>query len=347
MRVLLAGAFGQGNPGDEALLNAFRSALADHEIVPTSADTVDTCERHGVNAVPSDDLGAVLRTFRTSGAVVYGGGTVLKRLHRATGRPANDLLRKAAALGGATKLTGRRLALVGIGATHLSSVPARLYARSTVRAADLLIVRDEASADHVAALGSRRPEVGADPAWTLFGRPRRSDNEGPIIVALSYHAGGGGLAHRLAASLRTITERHPVAIQPWQVQPSAEMDDRRLAAELDEQLRGEVTFLPPPRDLGDAVGTFTGSRLVVALRFHAIMAAAIAGSRTVAVGHETKLTELARRLGQPSVADVADLDDGIVDALAGPVTEARAVERERERADQMMQRLRDLLASAA
>jgi polysaccharide pyruvyl transferase WcaK-like protein len=36
--VLLAGAFGQRNPGDEALLRAFVEGLPDHALVATSVD---------------------------------------------------------------------------------------------------------------------------------------------------------------------------------------------------------------------------------------------------------------------------------------------------------------------
>ena len=52
--VLLVGAFGQGNPGDEALCAAFCAALADHDVVVASSDPVDTASRHGVRAVPGD-----------------------------------------------------------------------------------------------------------------------------------------------------------------------------------------------------------------------------------------------------------------------------------------------------
>ena len=39
--VLLAGAFGQRNPGYEALLRAFCDELVDHRVIATSADPDD------------------------------------------------------------------------------------------------------------------------------------------------------------------------------------------------------------------------------------------------------------------------------------------------------------------
>ena len=44
--VMLVGAFGQGNPGDEALCAAFVEALADHDVIVVSGDPGDTARRH-------------------------------------------------------------------------------------------------------------------------------------------------------------------------------------------------------------------------------------------------------------------------------------------------------------
>ena len=55
--VLLVGAFGQGNPGDEALCAAFVRALAGDDVVVASSDPAGTADRHGVRAI-ADRLAA-------------------------------------------------------------------------------------------------------------------------------------------------------------------------------------------------------------------------------------------------------------------------------------------------
>ena len=79
--VTLVGAFGQGNPGDEALCAAFREQLADHELIVVSADPSDTARRHGVRTVPNAAL-PTARAALSSDALVIGGGTIFKSLHR-------------------------------------------------------------------------------------------------------------------------------------------------------------------------------------------------------------------------------------------------------------------------
>jgi len=54
-RVLLAGAFGQGNPGDEALLAAFTRALRDHTALAASAKPAATAAEHGIAAIGRDE----------------------------------------------------------------------------------------------------------------------------------------------------------------------------------------------------------------------------------------------------------------------------------------------------
>src|SRR4051794_37491369 len=96
--VLLAGAFGQRNPGDEALLRAFVEGLPDHALVATSVDPVHTESRHGIEAIQSRDVRWVARGVPSVGGVVRGGGTFLNPPPPPPGRPPLALLRSARAL---------------------------------------------------------------------------------------------------------------------------------------------------------------------------------------------------------------------------------------------------------
>ena len=87
----------------------------------------------------------------------------------------------------------------------------------------------------------------------------------------------------------------------------------------------------------------------MALRFHALIAAAAAGVPALAVAHEPKLAGGARRLGQPAVAadgPVTSLGPAVVAAPGASPRAAlpEAVRRERERAQASLRLLRVLLA---
>jgi polysaccharide pyruvyl transferase WcaK-like protein len=343
-RVFLAGAFGQGNPGDEALLASFAGALGDHTVLASSTDPVATAQTHDVAAVGRDDLRRVAREIARADAVVVAGGTVFKSLHPSCGRPPLSLLRRTAALAGVAKALRKPLALVGVGAAPLHGHSARALARVIVHAADLLILRDEESATHLADVGAPTPfRVGADCAWTIVPDPAPETTGGPVVVALSHLAGGRELPDALAAGLEPVLDAGiPVRLDPWQ--PDG---DSELAAAVVARLGDRVQVAPPPSDLLSAREGMLDARLVLAQRFHALVAAASAGVPTLAVAHEPKLAGLARRLDQPAVAPDAPpttLASAVLSALDGAPPSPAAVARERASAEDGFRLLRVLLA---
>lgn len=339
-RVLLAGAFGQANPGDEALLAAFARALPDHVHVAISSDPAGTAATHGIEAVRHDNPLAVVRAIARADAIVVAGGTVFKTLDPRSGRRPLSLLRRTAALATVARVARKPLAFVGVGAQTLRRPAARALTRAIVRAPDLLVLRDEESAAALAAVGAATPlRVGADAAWTLFPDPAPAPPTGPLVVALSHLAGGPGLGAWLAEALRPVVAHGvPVRLDPWQ--PG---HDCALAAEVAKKLEN-VEITQPPGDLQAARASLVGARSVVCLRFHALIAAASAGAPAVAVAHELKLAGLARRLGQPAVSPEAP--PAALTAAFGTAVAAApdAVRQERARAEDAFRLLRVLLA---
>jgi polysaccharide pyruvyl transferase WcaK-like protein len=217
--------------------------------------------------------------------------------------------------------------------------------RAIVRAADLLILRDDESAGHLADIGAPTPfRVGADAAWTLLPDPEtRRAADGPVVVALSHLAGDRYLAEHLAAGLEPIADAGiPVRLDPWQPDGDAE-----LATEVATRLGGRAEIAAPPADLTAARDDMTGARLVIAQRFHALVAAASAGTPVLAVAHEPKLSGLAGRLDLPVVAPDAPAHSfagSVLSALDTAPADPELVRLERTAAEEGFRMLRVLLA---
>ena len=305
--VLLAGAFGQGNPGDEALLEAFRRALPDMPLVVASADPADTRWRHGVPSISSLSWRAVASTARASRAVVFAGGTVFKSLPAETSRHRWELLRNAFALSSYARAAGRPVCMVGVGVGRLVDAPSRALARRTARNADLLVLRDDDSARALIDIGVPGPlRVGADAAWTLLDQvpePHPAFDDRIVVVPSQWAvAEAPGVLASLAAALQPLLDfGGAVRVQPWQCGGPGP-DDLRYAERLASSLRGDVDLAAPILNLVDAAHAFTAARLVISSRFHALIAAAAAGAPFLAVAHEHKQVGIATRLGQPSIA---------------------------------------------
>jgi polysaccharide pyruvyl transferase WcaK-like protein len=329
----VAGAFGQQNPGDEALLTAFLRALQDTDVTVTSCDPERTTAEHGVPAISSSSRRALQHAVSRSSALVFAGGTIFKTLPASTGRPPLSLLRNALAMSSYARLRGGTVLMVGVGAGTLPQGPARLLARRLAGRADLLILRDEASARLLVECGVPAPvRVGSDPAWTLIDEPvmDRRTPEGVVVVP-SRWAGGRDLRTGLAVALSGLQAGGTsVRIDPWQVDGSGD-DDLAYAHDLAARVSGRVEISLPPRDLDAAIHGLSGAQLVVTMRLHAQVAAAAAGSPCLSLVHEAKQSSLADRLAQPSTSATAS--DGVMaaavrSALDHPAPSPAAVKSE-------------------
>ena len=352
-RALLAGAFGQGNLGDEALLESFVHALPDWRIVATSPDAA-TGVLHDCDTVRPQRPGAIARELWRSDAVIVGGGTLFKTLHPATRRRPTALLANASALVGAASVARTPVALVGVGAGRVETRVVRQLSRSVVRHADLLILRDEDSATELSAAGVPGPfRVGADPAWTLLNPSEESSATGShrVLVVPSGMAAGvdgsEGLLADLAAIVRALRRAGAeVRLQPWQSVPADPFDDVALTRRLARDLGDATEVLDPPCSLQSAVASMRGLGAVLTYRFHALVAAGAAAVPSVAVAHEHKLAALARRLGQrqvlPGEAPSA-VAAAVIGALDGLAPARSVVHEEVARAEEGFRLLRVFL----
>jgi polysaccharide pyruvyl transferase WcaK-like protein len=350
--LLLDGAFGERNPGTEAVLDAFLAALPDWQTVVASSRPRATMAGHGCPAVRRSDLLAVAGALRDADAVVFAGGSLFGMLAPEIGHAPHERLKRARRLGGAARLAGKPLAMLGVGASRLTTRRAKALARSIVRRADLLVLRDEESAQELTAAGALAPfRVGADPAWTLVDTPQAA--AGPreaIVLALHPAVGGEPMASRLVAALQPLAASgRPVRLLPWQIADRGP-NDLDLARALAGRLGGRVEVMDPPVNLADARSKLSSACLLLSLRAHALVAAAAAATPFVAVALEPKMRGLARRLGQPLIeieADPATIRAAIVAGMHGQPAHPAAVQAEIARAEEGFRLLRLLLSGGA
>ncbi|HEX9531088.1 MAG TPA: polysaccharide pyruvyl transferase family protein [Acidimicrobiales bacterium] len=371
--VLLVGAFGQGNPGDEALFEAFRSALDGWPLVVTSGPftTRDVAARDvaardtlgggalEVRRVPSSSPASVALETARCGAVVFGGGTVFKTLHPSSRRPARDLVVRALLLAAGARAMGRPVAMMGVGVGDLGGVGTRSLARMLARQATLLLLRDERSAAALGAVGLPGPfRVGSDPAWAVFDTlpgpgPAALGDPGPAGPCERAEAVGLVLNHEMdvredalvAALTPFVADGRRVLVIPWQTGPFGR-GEQDTAERLARRLGGPALATAPPADLAAATKLLGECAVVLTQRFHALHAAAAAQVAAVAFDHEHKIGALAARLGQRTVAPAAapaEVAAAAAEAMSSPPPPLPAVRAEIARAQDGFRLLRLLL----
>lgn len=351
-RALLVGDFGRPEPGAQALLEVFARSLPSRWTpVVTSENPVSTERRHGVEAVRPPSTREVSRQVRSVDALVVAGGSPLDSVTVRPGGSGADRMRIIGPLSIASRLLSKPVAAVGVGADTLPSRASRALARGLVRRADLLVLRDEESAESLATAGASAPfRVGSDPTWALLDRPLSPVTQASDTVTVVVQQTDGPLdADFLAVGLHPV-ERGGlrVRIQPWLATGNAG-DDVSLARHLADRLDNAVV-LESPGSLVEARDSLAESRVVLGMHFHALLAAASAGSRFVALSATPGPRGLAHRFEQPALGpDSAPerLAEAVLAAAAGPRPNPATVRSEIASAEEGFRLLRLLLNGGA
>jgi polysaccharide pyruvyl transferase CsaB len=324
-RIFLVGYYGVDNLGDDAIFEAIERAA----------------RQLGVEIVrfacrgPSDDPRAVpvrgfgiwryLRAIVEADRVVLGGGGILKD-------ESLQLPLELLATAVVARLLRRPVTLLAVGVGPLYTRLGRRLVAAVGRLAGTRTVRDEASRRLLTELGVSRVERVADPIF--IGDETAAPAAGASGDGDQAAAAPGGEARQLDADRPS---RLVVAIRPWFLDergvdgPRRSALRRAVAAAVQPLVDAgwQVTFagLHWPRDaeesrrLVEAAGwsssvavaegpldwhglgeVVADADLVIAMRYHAVAAAALADRRTIALAYESKVQSLAEDLGLHVVA---------------------------------------------
>ena len=323
--VLVAGDLEVRDPGTSSLLAVLDAALPGRTVVVVGRGR--SVERRGRQVVSSGDLRRLLTAVRGADGVVLVNGA----LHGRTSGPGGGGLRLALA----ARVAGIPVALLsaGVGRTSLRTAAARLRVRALVRLADLVVLRDSASAMSLEHAGAPVPfRIGADLTWLAFpdaGRAARPPLAGAqsapaaggsyprgVLVVLDARNAPAGLPERLGAALAAFARATGTrtTLLPWRLRATGG-DDLDLARAVAAHTPG-ATVTAPPADLVELHAMAVDAGLVLSTRLRPLQAAAAAGVPFVALGAGRTGVALARDLGQTAVA-IDARPDAIEAALHG------------------------------
>jgi polysaccharide pyruvyl transferase CsaB len=300
VRVVVSAWSGSTNLGDELVLAGLLRLLDTAgigDIVVLSVDPDVTRRRFGVRALGLRPVGRTARLIAGADLLVFGGGGLLQdetspfNLPYHLVRPWWAQLRDVPVVG------------LGLGAGPISRPGSRRLV-GLLRGAVAVSVRDAPSRELLTSCGVHS-ELGADLALGLdvpTGAP-----EDVITVSLRPWTGGGGwmpvglrrtqptsTAHldAIAAGLDAASERTGLPIRFVALQ--ADRDDG-VHRSVGARLRAPWTAVTP--GLHDVVEEVAAGRLVVAMRYHAGVAATLAGRPVTLIGYSPKVEALASELG--------------------------------------------------
>jgi polysaccharide pyruvyl transferase CsaB len=340
-RILVSGWVGAANIGDELIFRSLADKLQqrDVQILAMSTDPDETRRLHGVDAVGWYDAPGVIRAVASSDALIFGPGGLLQDETSIWNLPAH-LHRVFAAKMARTPILG-----LGLGVGPLGSGTSRRLVRTALRSTPIT-VRDQESATLAAECGLSNVTVTADLAYGLpipFAEP--ADR---IVASFRPFSGGGGVIPARRSDLRSLAPDDRVlaaasALDDLSRRTSLPVHLLAFEAERDALYHGLIAdhmtaaVTTGVATVDSAFEEIARSRLVVAMRYHAVVAAIMATRPAVVVGYSPKVRPAAHLLGKAGLliandpVAYRDIADGA--ALVGRDSDVAAAREERRNAE--------------
>lgn len=323
--ILIAGYYGFGNVGDEAILSAIlhdlRARRKDLEFLVISGNPTETTVQHHVRSVDWKDVDALLEAASESDLILLGGGGLFQDYW---GVPQNTSLTSShwgisfySAVGMLAVLYQKPFVIYSIGVGPLLSEAGRRLTRWTFDHASLGSVRDPESKDLLVSLGIQKESivVTADPAFTLpvdagtaldilqthgFD-PKESALLGVCIRNWLAEEESDKWKQKLAVALDRFLESHDAQIIfiPFQVRAHDLENDDAVARDITAMMKYQDRVCVLSESYSPAItsGLISHCRLIVGMRLHSLIFAANAGIPALALVYDPKVHHLMNSLG--------------------------------------------------
>ena len=337
--VVICGAYGMGNSGDEAILDAIVAEMrAIDPLMPLTVMTRDPAgasARLGLTAVHTFNFPRFLAGMRRRALYINGGGSLIQDV---TSR--RSLWYYLFTLRAAKRL-GCKVMMYGCGIGPVKRPGGVERTRRVLNSCvDAITLREPDSIEELARFGVTKPEIilASDPALTLPSAPAEevdaaleAAGAAPggkyICFALRLWPGFGEKAGVFAAAARHAHEAYgltPVFL------PINHLDDGQAAALVAEKL-GDTphVLLPGPMSSALVIGLMSRMQVVVSMRLHGLIFAAGQGVPLIGVSYDPKVTAFLRCVDAGCVP-LEGLEEGelcrLIDGAAARSGDAAALE---------------------
>lgn len=337
--VVICGAYGMGNSGDEAILDAIVAEMrAIDPLMPLTVMTrapAGASARLGLTAVHTFNFPRFLAVMRRRALYINGGGSLIQDV---TSR--RSLWYYLFTLRAAKRL-GCKVMMYGCGIGPVKRPGGVERTRRVLNSCvDAITLREPDSIEELARFGVTKPEIilASDPALTLPSAPAEevdaaleAAGAAPggkyICFALRLWPGFGEKAGVFAAAARHAHEAYgltPVFL------PINHLDDGQAAALVAEKL-GDTphVLLPGPMSSALVIGLMSRMQVVVSMRLHGLIFAAGQGVPLIGVSYDPKVTAFLRCVDAGCVP-LEGLEEGelcrLIDGAAARSGDAAALE---------------------
>ena len=310
--VLICGAYGRGNAGDDSILMTMIRQLRQEDphlpICVLSRKPKDTAAMTGVSSVHLFDFRAAGKQMKKCALYISGGGSLIQN---ATSN--RSLMFYLASIAQAAK-AGCKVMMYGCGIGPVTGNRyQKLVKRNLQRYVDLITLRDPESRQTLEAFGVTNPRihVTADPAMLMQGDLKAadrylehngldSDGKYCMFVLRPWEDARQRLEAVCTAAEHAWKEYglHPVF---FSFEPNRDQEINAMAASM---MKTPCTVLPPISDGSVLCGVIARMELVVSMRLHALIFACSQQTRIVGISYDPKVSGFMNYLGSDNCVEL-------------------------------------------
>ena len=309
--ILISGYYGFDNIGDESILRtlitSLREKISDCRLTVLSHNPASTREKYGVEAVERMSPGAILRAVRQCDMLISGGGSLLQDVTSSKSIHYYLFIIRLA------KLLGKKVFIYSQGIGPIDHAFNRRATARALKKADGIVVRDERSAKLLEQIGlpQERIVITADPVIRMK-RPDRT--VGREILARAGIKKDGRLTvgwairekNRDSTFVREITECIRWLRENYDAEsvliPFHYEEDREVCSVIAERTNGAAKCLSEKYLSEDMLSIIGNMDVLVGVRLHSMIYAAIMGVPIIGVSYDPKCTAFLNSVGLDSLS---------------------------------------------
>lgn len=304
--LLIAGHFGCGNLGDDAILLGFVQGIgAGYDLTVMSGAPEETYRNYGLRSIPRKEMSAFNDEVENCDALVFAGGSIFQ--DSTSGRSVAfyaNLVKRA-------KKSNKKVFLVGQGVGPLDGYFPKRMAAAAFNAADMIVCRDPSSPSLLKAIGVTKPvRTAADLAF-LLPDPKPTDDANFAV----------GNMKTVGIAPRPFGKDPKKSVQLWgelarmmfqaNIMPVLiEMDskfDGPLIQEISKTQGGKVPDIRKLVTPMQVQGRMARMDSVIAMRLHAGILATTVGVPAMMIAYDPKVSAFAKMLDLDTAVSIDGL----------------------------------------
>lgn len=347
--IVICGAYGKGNAGDDAILKAIvqemREIDPDRRITVMSRRPRETRLIYRTGAIYTFRIDQVLRRFRHASLYINGGGSLMQDV------TSTRSLRYYLLTLDQAKRFGCKVMMYGCGIGPINKPGNRSRAARTInRSVDIITLRDDLSRGELTRMGIFKPDIrlSADP--TIILKPASAAAVSDTLEKCGIPPDGKYLGFGLRYwkgfddVIGEVVQAAEYAYQKYGLIPlfvPIEYPSDLMPAEiLGSKLRCPYYMLTERQSIEMTIGILARMKAVIGIRLHSLMFSAAAGVPVIGMSYDIKVDGFLKYIGNRTCIQLREvtakkliplIDECVSGAMDSEVRQTAAMLLERER----------------